>query len=268
MQGKCFSKLTATLCIIILIATTGCFRYERKYTKDLVIYTPPQPPSFPMRWAIGPAGSRAHQLALKIVQSEEMDITPLVTKGSLDSLEKIATGKTLLATVRADHAYLSYQGNNQQVRTDATRVISALNPLVVHILFKKDLGEDVSLNSLPSGSSIVTDPLWEGGSFIARQVLRSCGRDPDQFEYKEILLSEWDENVQQHNVVAAVLTAPVTDQKINRILEQGTYQLASIPLENIGMLIENQPYFLYSKISENKYFHQKESTSQHNYCKN
>jgi TRAP transporter TAXI family solute receptor len=257
MKGKYFSKLTATLCIIILIATTGCFRYERKYTKDLEIYTPPQPPSFPMQWAVGPGGSRAHQLTLKIVQSEEMDITPFVTKGSLESLEKIATGKTLLATVRADHAYLSYQGNNQQVRTDATRVISALNPLTVHILLKKDLGEEVSLNSLPSGSSIITDPLWEGGSFIARQVLRSCGRDPDQFEYKEIPLSEWDDTVQQQSIAAAILAVPIGDRKVSKILEQGIYQLSSIPLENIGMLIEHQPYFLYSKISEGKYPNQR-----------
>jgi len=212
-----------------------------------------------MQWAVGPAGSRAHQLTLKIVQSEEMDITPLMTKGSLDSLEKIATGKTLLATVRADHAFLSYQGNNQQVRTDATRVISALSPLVVHILLKKDLGKDASLSSLPYGTSIITDPLWEGGSFVARQLLRAIGRDPDQFEYKEVPLKEWDENAQQHNVEAAILTAPVGDQKVNKILEQGAYRLISFPLEKIGVLIDTQPYFFSFKIPQDRYSNQKES---------
>jgi TRAP transporter TAXI family solute receptor len=188
-----------------------------------------------------------------------MNITPLMTKGSLDSLEKIATGKTLLATVRADHAFLSYQGNNQQVRTDATRVISALSLLVVHILLKKDLGKDASLNSLPYGTSIITDPLWEGGSFVARQLLRAIGRDPDQFEYKEVPLKEWDENAQQHNVEAAILTAPVGDQKVNKILEQGAYRLISFPLEKIGVLIDTQPYFFSFKIPQDRYSNQKES---------
>jgi len=253
VKEKCFSKLTATLCIIILIATTGCFRYERKYTKDLEIYTPSQPPSFPMQWAVGPAGSRAHQLTLKIVQSEEIDITPLVTKGSLDSLEKIAAGKTLLATVRADHAYLSYQGNNQQVRTDAARSIAALNPLVVHILLKKDLGKDASLEALPQGSTIVTDSLWEGGSYIARQLLRTYGRDPDQFDFIESPLAEWNEHARKEKVKAAVIAAPAGDKEMGRIIEEGNYKLVSLPLDKIGMLIENHPYFLSYKIPQGTY---------------
>jgi len=127
-----------------------------------------------MRWAVGPEGSKAHQLALKILEREEVEILPLVTKGSFESLEGIATGNALLATVRADHAMLSYQGNNQQVRADATRVVSTLRPLLVYILLKKDLGERSLLKSLPTGITIVTDPLWEGGAFIVAQGCRGA----------------------------------------------------------------------------------------------
>ena len=166
MKRKCFHTFTTILSIIVLLSTSGCFRYERKHTKDLEIYAPLQPPSFPKQWAVGREGSVAYQFALETVQSDEIDITPLVTRGSLDSLEKIATGKTLLATVRADHAYLSYQGNNQQVRTDATRAIGALRPLLVYILMKRDLGQGSSVASLPPATIIITDSLWEGGSFV------------------------------------------------------------------------------------------------------
>ena len=98
MRRKWFSILTSVMCGILIVFLASCFRYERRYTKDIEIYTPPQLPSFPLKWAVGPEGSTAHQVTMQIVQSEEMDITPLVTKGSLDSLEKIASGRMSVTT--------------------------------------------------------------------------------------------------------------------------------------------------------------------------
>jgi TRAP transporter TAXI family solute receptor len=206
-----------------------------------------------MLWAVGPEGSKAHQLVLKILEMEKLEISPLVTRGSLESLERIATGKALAATVRADHAALSYQGNNQQVRADATRVVSTFRPLLVYILVKKDLVEGDSLQSLPNGTTIITDPLWEGGSFIARQLLRVCGRNPDQFEFEEMIFSEWDETLQKENVLSAVLTASIGDERIKGILESGVFQLVSFPVDKMGILLENHPYFIPFKIQDGMY---------------
>jgi len=206
-----------------------------------------------MQWAVGPEGSQTYQLALKILGSGELDITPLLTRGSLESLNKIAAGKVLLATVRADHAYLSYQGNNQQVRTDAARSICALNPLVVHILLRRDLDKGVSLETLTQGSTIVTDPLWEGGSYIARQILRTYGWDPEQFYFIESPLAEWNKHVYKEKVKTAIITAPEGCEEMRRIIEEGDYKLVSLPLNKIGMLIENHPYFLAYKIPHATY---------------
>lgn len=257
-MNKRWVYLVSILILVFFLGTSGCFRYERKYTKDLAIYTLPEPPEFPLRWAVGPEGSKAYQLALKIMQREKLGISPLVTKGSLGSLERIATGNALLATVRADHAMLSYQGNNQQVRADATRVISALRPLLVYVLLKKDLGERGSLKSLPTGTTILTDPLWEGGSFIARQLLRACDRNPDQFEFEEALFSEWNKTMQKENVLAAVLTASIADEKIKEILKNGVFQLVSFPVDKIGILLENQPYFSPFRMTQDMFPNQKE----------
>jgi len=258
MQQKRVWILIA-LTFSLVLALTGCFRYERKYTKDMVIYTPPTPPEFPMRWAVGPEGSKAHQLVLKILEREKLKISPLVTRGSLESLERIATGKALSATVRADHAFLSYQGNNQQVRVDATRVITALRPLLVYILVKKDLKERNSLQSIPTGTTIITDPLWEGGTFIACQLLRACGRNPDQFEFEEIIFAEWNKTLQKENVLAAVLTASIGDENIKGIIESGIFQLVSFPIDKMGILLENHPYFSPFRMSQDTFPSQKEN---------
>ena len=246
------------LILIFFLVPGGCFHYERKYAKDIVIYTPLKPPDYPRRWAVGPEGSKAHQLALKILEREKLKILPLVTKGSLDSLEKIANGQALSATVRADHVMLSYRGNNQQVRADATRVVSALRPLLVYVLLKKDLGERSSFLTLPAGATIITDPLWEGGSFIARQFLRACDKNPDQFEFEEILFSEWDKTIQKENVLAVVLTASIGDERIKGILESGFFRLVSFPLDKMGVLLGNHPYFSPFRMPQNTFPHQSE----------
>ncbi|MFC1591170.1 TAXI family TRAP transporter solute-binding subunit [Thermodesulfobacteriota bacterium] len=245
------------------VAAAGCFSYERKYIKDIEVYKPPEPPAHPMLWAAGPEGSHEQLLARSLTDTpafkNSLGIDVLATEGSLASLEQIAAGKALLATVRADHAALAQQGNNQQIRNDATRAICALQPMVGHILIKKQKSPG-GVKGLPEGSTILTDALWEGGSVIARQILRACGRNPDRFNYSESGPKKALEELKLSQVSAAIVTTAFGSAEIDQILQEGLVDIVSFPPEFIGGYLENRPYYLPFNIPENTYANQKRLT--------
>jgi len=251
----------ALLLVTSLVTAWGCFSYERKYIKDMHVYTPPQPRAFPRLWAVGPEHSDAFLFARSITDAtaagKTIGFDLSVTEGSLASLERVTSGNALLATVRADHAALAYQGRNQQIRTDAARAICALQPMVVHILLKKKQNK-AGIKGIPEGSTIVTDALWEGGSIIARQILRQCGRDPERFSYAESGLKQAREECKRTDVSAAILTAPFGSEAIDKLLQDGLVDIISFPLEFIGNFLKDRSYYLPFNIAQETYAHQKE----------